>query len=45
MSTTRWAASLCIPLLPYVDHPVEAAIDFGFDKAWPVDENKDRPSH
>mmetsp|Transcript_62304 Transcript_62304/g.148753 ORF Transcript_62304/g.148753 Transcript_62304/m.148753 type:complete len:261 (-) Transcript_62304:132-914(-) len=37
---TRWVPSLCglalIPLLPYVDEPVEHVIDMGFEKAWPV---------
>lgn len=26
---------MCIPLMPYIDHPVEHAIDVAFDAAWP----------
>ena len=37
----RWLPSAvglaCIPLMPLIDHPVEHAIDVGFDYAWPKD--------
>ena len=31
----RGAGLALIPLMPYIDHPVEHAIDVGFEKAWP----------
>uniref|UniRef100_A0A7S4F6Q6 Mitochondrial fission process protein 1 n=1 Tax=Chrysotila carterae TaxID=13221 RepID=A0A7S4F6Q6_CHRCT len=37
----RWLPSViglsCIPLMPYIDHPVEGVIDAAFDAAWPVE--------
>jgi len=36
---TRWIPSIfglaLIPVLPYIDEPVEHVIDLGFEKAWP----------
>ena len=41
----RWAPSLVglalIPLLPYVDEPVEHLIDKGFELAWPAPKRED----
>jgi len=35
----RWIPSLvglaCIPLMPYIDVPVEHLIDAGFERVWP----------
>jgi len=38
-NVAKWLPSLVglalIPLMPYIDHPVEHVIDVGFEKAWP----------
>ena len=31
----RGAGLALIPLMPYIDHPVEHVIDVAFEKAWP----------
>ena len=30
-----------IPVLPYLDEPLEHVIDFGFEKAWPVEKTEE----
>ena len=34
-AVTTCAGLALIPLMPYIDHPVEHVIDVGFEKAWP----------